>query len=634
MTRPNDDPSRTAEDQAFETQQAPTRLAPGADEQPSEALPTRAPDALGSDSETPYAHPGKAPPSRRPERAFGDYELLEEVARGGMGVVYKARQRSLGRTVALKMILEGQLASETAVQRFRQEARAAAGLDHPHIVPIYEVGQHDDHHYFTMALVDGTSLSSVVRRGGLPAPAEAAAIVLAVAEAVAYAHAQGIIHRDLKPDNVLLDRQGRPRITDFGLAKSVEGNVGLTASGQILGTPSYMAPEQALGSSRKIGPAADVYALGGILYFVLTGKAPFTGSSVMEVLYRVMDQAPTPPRQINPEVPPELEAICLKCLEKDPARRYAGAAEMAAALRPYAAQGSMSITPIPRLLDPPSSATGTECPTGTTPFTAVKGPSEMPSLSAVSAGTPPPAASLPAAVKPHRRRWLLAGSIVAGLALLAGGAFLAAGRWGSPPGGQASGPDKQPGPGPDLAAGRVGPPGEPVSGPEKQPAGPAEPVLVPKPKHHDFGLKVEIVGSAPGQSGERLLAEGQKLEFRIEVERDAYVGVWNVGPDGSIMQIFPNEFESDHLVRARQPRTVPGGAAAEEYELHAAFSGGTEWVWAVASTDRWKPPEGERAGPYLIFRTKEQKRAILLVPTAKKAKVAVAEQVLPYRVHR
>ena len=260
-------------------------------------------------------------------RYFGDYELLEEIGRGGMGVVYKARQVSLNRIVALKMILAGQLASEADVQRFHTEAEAAANLDHPGIVPIHEVGVHQGQHYFSMGYVEGQSLAEMVREHPLPAK-QSAAYLKAIAEAIHYAHQKGILHRDLKPSNVLIDRAGHPRITDFGLAKRVADDRGLTVSGQLLGTPSYMSPEQAAGKSRETGPRSDVYSLGALLYELLTGRPPFRAETPLETLRQVLDAEPAPPRLLNPTAPRDLETICLKCLEKDPRRRYASAQEL------------------------------------------------------------------------------------------------------------------------------------------------------------------------------------------------------------------------------------------------------------------------------------------------------------------
>jgi serine/threonine-protein kinase len=264
---------------------------------------------------------------------FGDYELLEEIARGGMGVVYKARQRSLNRTVALKMILAGQLASEEDVRRFQTEAEAAAQLDHPGIVPIHEVGQHEGQHYFSMGYVEGDSLAHRIARQPLP-PTEAVRLVKAVAEAVQYAHDRGVIHRDLKPANVLIDRQDEPRVTDFGLAKKVGVASDLTATGAILGTPGYMAPEQASGA-KEIGPAADVYSLGAILFALVTGKPPFRAGTDLDTILQVIEQEPTSPRRVNRAVDRNVETMCLKCLEKDPRRRYNSAQELADDLQRY-----------------------------------------------------------------------------------------------------------------------------------------------------------------------------------------------------------------------------------------------------------------------------------------------------------
>lgn len=271
---------------------------------------------------------GEAPQPGTNVRYFGDYELLEEIARGGMGVVYKARQVSLNRIVALKMILAGQHASEQDVQRFRTEAEAAANLDHPGIVPIFEIGEHEGQPFFSMGFVEGTSLADRLTEGPLP-PREAADLTMKLATAVAFAHERNVIHRDLKPANVLLDKNGDPRITDFGLAKKLEADSNLTGTGQILGTPSYMPPEQAAGKSEEVTPAADVYALGAVLYALLTGRPPFQAASPMDTLLQVLSNDPVPPRQLDSAIPRDLETICLKCLSKESAQRYLDAESLA-----------------------------------------------------------------------------------------------------------------------------------------------------------------------------------------------------------------------------------------------------------------------------------------------------------------
>ena len=267
-------------------------------------------------------------------RYFGDYELLEEIARGGMGVVYQARQINLNRTVALKMILAGQLAGEQDVQRFHTEAEAAAQLDHPGIVPIFEIGEHDGQHYFSMGFIEGQSLAQRINDQP-PSPEEAAELMTKVCDAISYAHQHNVIHRDLKPANILLDPSGQPKVTDFGLAKKTEADSDLTGTGQILGTPAYMPPEQAAGNVNEVGPLADVYSLGAVLYCLLTGRPPFQAASPMDTLLQVLDKEPAAPRQIDPAVPVDLETICLKCLEKEPSRRYESAAALAADLRRY-----------------------------------------------------------------------------------------------------------------------------------------------------------------------------------------------------------------------------------------------------------------------------------------------------------
>lgn len=275
-----------------------------------------------------YVEPSGRLASARGARVFGDYELLAEIGQGGMGVIYRARQQKLQRTVALKMIRAGTLASSLQIQRFQAEAEAVAQLDHPGIVPIYDVGEYAGHHYFSMALVEGGSLAERVKDGPLP-PREAAHLLECVALAMEYAHGHGVIHRDLKPGNILLDATGQPKVTDFGLAKRVNEDSHLTMAGQVLGTPSYMAPEQAAGRLEAIGPAADIYAMGAVLYCLLTGRPPFQSAQVMDTLKQVLEREPVPPRRLNHAIDRDLETISLKCLQKEPGKRYASAQALA-----------------------------------------------------------------------------------------------------------------------------------------------------------------------------------------------------------------------------------------------------------------------------------------------------------------
>jgi serine/threonine-protein kinase len=275
-----------------------------------------------------------APPAGALPRTFDGYELREEVGRGAMGVVYKAWEPSLQRFVALKMILRGDQASAADVARFRGEAQAAARLTHRNIVPVYKVGEADGLAYFCMEYVPGVPLSALIAGGPL-APERAARYVAAIARAVHHAHTSGILHRDLKPANVLIDGEDQPLVTDFGLAKRVEGGANLTGTGAVVGTPSYMAPEQALGRGATAGPAADVYSLGAVLYELLTGRPPFQAASVWDVLLMVRTEEPIRPRLLNRKIPPDLEMICLKCLEKRPEHRYAAALALAEDLERY-----------------------------------------------------------------------------------------------------------------------------------------------------------------------------------------------------------------------------------------------------------------------------------------------------------
>jgi len=323
---------------------------PSAKTVPEDAPPVRAdePSLTHHDEETPSSNPATIAYAERPPssiafeagKLFGDYELQAELGRGGMGVVYKALHKDLKRTVALKMVLAGRLSSAKEVQRFRTEAEAAARLNHNNIVQVYEVGCIEGCNYFTMEYINGPSLSQRLSDGPLSSRA-AARYVLTIARAVEHAHRQGILHRDLKPGNILLDAEDQPHVADFGLAKKLDDS-GQTRTGAVMGTPSYMPPEQAAGRVNELGPTADVYSLGAVLYELLTGRPPFRSETAMDTLFHVLERDAAPPRLLNPKVDRDLETICLKCLEKHPEERYPTAEALAQDLQRYIDGDSIS----------------------------------------------------------------------------------------------------------------------------------------------------------------------------------------------------------------------------------------------------------------------------------------------------
>ena len=316
---------------APESSQGGSTEEPDAGEEAEADDPDRTATASGADPET-------AQVSRKPAPTdwptIPGYDILQRLGEGGMGVVYKARHRGLNRLVALKMIRGGSQARADHLSRFRVEAEAVARLRHPNIIQIYDIGEADGLPFVALELLDGGSLDD--RLAGTPQPGnQAAELMVTLARAVHVAHQAGIVHRDLKPTNVLYTSDGVPKITDFGLAKRIDSDDGQTESGQIMGSPSYMAPEQARGHSRNVGPPADVYALGAILYDMLTGRPPFKGETPMETVRQVLDDDPVTPSRLVPRVPRDLETICLKCLHKDPAKRYESAQALADDLERY-----------------------------------------------------------------------------------------------------------------------------------------------------------------------------------------------------------------------------------------------------------------------------------------------------------
>jgi len=275
-----------------------------------------------------------APKAVATGQTFGQYELLEPIAKGGMGIVYKARQKTLNRIVAIKMILAGQFADQSDIDRFYAEAEAAAALSHPNIVAIHEIGEINGQHFFSMDFIEGKSLSGLIQENPVP-PRRAAELTKIITETMEFAHEKGVVHRDLKPANVLLDKRQRPLITDFGLAKQVSNTSQLTMAGSIVGTPSYMPPEQAAGRIEDVGSWSDLYSIGAILYELLTGRPPFRAATPFETIRQVLETEPPSPRLLNPNVPKDLETICLKCLQKERFRRYGSCQELSEELGRY-----------------------------------------------------------------------------------------------------------------------------------------------------------------------------------------------------------------------------------------------------------------------------------------------------------
>lgn len=336
-----DQPSQEPDTSARETVDLPEPTV-------EEGLPPENPSAFQTVDAEPSTSEGYGSRSAPLPQSIAQYEILSELGRGAMGVVYKARQKDLDRLVALKMILAGSHAGEDQRGRFLTEAKAVASLQHPNIVQIYEIGEHEDKPFFSLEFVEGDTLDERIRENAITAH-QAASLIATMARAMSYAHERGIVHRDLKPANVLLTQEGEPKITDFGLAKQMEDSSGQTQSGAIMGTPSFMSPEQALGQTKEIGPCSDVYALGAMIYDMLTGRPPFRASSVLDTLEQVRRQEPAPPRQFQSTIPVDLETICLKCLRKDPRQRYDSAMALAEDVERYLRGEPIAARPVGRL---------------------------------------------------------------------------------------------------------------------------------------------------------------------------------------------------------------------------------------------------------------------------------------------
>jgi hypothetical protein len=437
-----------------------------------------------------------------------------------------------------------------------------------------------------MAYVEGSNLRAVVHREGLPSPQQAADWLRAVAEAVGCAHQRGIIHRDLKPENVLIDRQGRPRVTDFGLAYRPEAetpSARLTRLGELLGTPAYMSPEQAT-NVHELGPATDIYSLGGILYFLLTGQPPFQGRSMSEVIVQVMTGTAKPPRELNPQAPADLEAICLRCLEKDPALRYPSAEALVAALL---AAGR------PDTLEEPANRERQPVGASTSVTQLVSEPSAVPPPPSPAPAGPAPDAGRKAA------RWRRVGLAAAVLGVVAVGVWLLTWLW------------------PDNTK--------------------TEALAPPDKLRTEFPLAATMLDDRdnelrPGADGLVRLRADEAVKFRIKVGQAAYVGVWSVNSDGTIVQLFPNEDERDHKFAKDEERVVPRtNAFATETKGSAKF----EWVLVRASTRPLEVDNGRRGGdaPFLIFKAEAERRLWAQQRgLERRPEVALAEAVLKYRV--
>ncbi|AWM37228.1 Serine/threonine-protein kinase PrkC [Gemmata obscuriglobus] len=532
---------------------------------------------------------------------FGKYQLDGELARGGMGVVYKARQKGLDRLVALKMILDTGTDKEAA-QRFLQEARAAAALDHPNVVPIYDIDEIGGKPYFTMALIEGPNLRGYIdAHPAAPIPM-LVSLFLQTVSGVAHAHRHGIVHRDLKPANVLIDKDERPRVTDFGLAKRASADAQLTTTGQVVGTPAYMAPEQAR-DSKEVGPAADVYSLGAILYFMLTGTAPFHADSVTDLLIKVVMEPPVPPRERRADIPADVEELCLRCLAKAPADRFADAQELLVALGPIADQyltPSTSMTPSAAKIPFPKARSVPSL--GRVPLANVA--DSVPSLGAAlakpipAAARPAPPAAPAAPVEPAPQecpgRRTKSGKLVA-FALAGVAAVLAC-----------------------VAAFLLTRDKPKAADPEPRPVeavqqAVGEAVAWPGIARSDFELKVDLSAPAAKKAadGSLQLVPGTPMKLHLKAAADCRVSVWVLEPGGQVTRLFPNDNELDDRLTAGTERVVPGNAS---YVLESLPTDGQghERLRVIATTgDQPAFPPGAKSGRFTTYSTPQDRAALV-----------------------
>jgi hypothetical protein len=471
----------------------------------------------------------------------------------------------------------GTTAGDDSARRFLQEARAAAALDHPNVVPIYDTGEIDGRPYFTMALVDGPNLRGYAEaRGVIPIP-EVVSLFAQTVDGVAHAHRHGIIHRDLKPANVLVDRDGRPRVTDFGLAKRAAADTHLTATGQVVGTPSYMAPEQAR-DSKDVGPPADVYGLGAILYFLLAGRPPFHSDSLTDLLIKVVSDAPVPPSRVRADVPDDLEAVCLRCLAKQPAARYADAAELAAALAPIRDQyrtgsGSRSALtrPAPPSLPPAGSVPELSALVAAGPLVRRTG-----SVPAVAPAPQPPAPA-------HNRLPVVAGLAALALVLVGLGGYLLT--------------RQKP-----TATTSAEVPAAPPDAPPRTDKD-ADPFAWPVPARADFGLKVELVAPAAksGPDGTIRLSAGVPMTYHLTAERDCRVSIWVLEPTGHATRLFPNDDDTDDRLTAGKERVLPSNDRYT-FEATPTDGAGVDRLRVLATTGEPPAfPPGVKDGRYTSY---------------------------------